>query len=233
MNTLRGSFYVLFLSYRKQAYIFWTILFAIWAASFGLVAFFSQSVQVYFILTVSGPVYVFYGIMASKLLDRTFRYFLNLGVSRLQYLLHIGLFFIAWSIIGAFMIGCLQQVTFYLVEQMGIEGLRLLHPVLLYDLEQPFLLTFVLDVCLLLSSLVFGLFTNMLFYRYGVAGGYSFMGFLIFLPIVIIILDWHPSILEMVLDMTFVVMIVSICLFSIFIYSAIWKVLHRAPAVKV
>lgn len=73
MNTMKGSFYILFQSYKKQNIIFWSILFSIVLLSFFLDAFFGQYVS--FALTISIPVYIFYSTMATKLLNKTLPYF--------------------------------------------------------------------------------------------------------------------------------------------------------------
>lgn len=73
MNTMKGSFYILFQNFKKHNIIFWSILFLIVLLSFFLDAFFGQYIS--FAITISIPVYIFYSSMAAKLLNRTLPYF--------------------------------------------------------------------------------------------------------------------------------------------------------------
>ncbi|MEX3744352.1 hypothetical protein [Lysinibacillus xylanilyticus] len=213
MNTVKGSFYVLFQSYKKQIMTFWCILFSIVLFSLFLDNFFGE--KTFIAISVSIPVYIFYGIMAAKLLNKTLPYFLKLGLSRLQYMFNVGLFFISWSLIGAFIIACTQKIIPY-----G-SNLFIIHPILLIDNSPSFLQTMALDTVLLLFFLTSGLLLNVVFYRLGILGGYSFIGLLCLIPILTIIFKWYSSLIDLLSNLSTFTLLSSLLIFSAFLYSII------------
>lgn len=219
MNVLKGTFYILFLSYKKQNLTFWIILTTIVAVSFILNSIFNN--YVYFFLTISIPVYIFYSIVASKFLYKTMPYFLKLGMNRMQYILIIGLFFVLWSIFGAFLIGCFHEGILLVSNQLETQNIQLIHPILLFTTNPSFWQTFVLDIVLLLNGLMLGLLLNTIFYRLGTVGGYSFIGTLVLVPIVVTIFDWYESLLNTFHQITFMVAVVSFIVIGVMLYVII------------
>ncbi|MEK4229037.1 hypothetical protein [Solibacillus sp. FSL H8-0538] len=229
MNIVKGSFYVLFLSYKKQNIIFWSIITSIVLLSFFLNHAFSENIH--FLLSISIPVYIFYSIMASKLINKTMPYFLKLGVNRVQYIAIIGLFFVTWSIVGALIIGLFHEGITLLSSSLNIKNAILIHPILLFNVEHPFMQTFLLDAVLLINALMFGLFINMMFYRFGTIGGYSYIGCLVFVPIATVIFDLYESLLTVFNDLTFISFITFLILISIIFYVLIASSLRKVPAI--
>lgn len=228
MNVLKGSLYVFFQSYKKKNIIFWSILFSIIFLSYFIDSFFGEYIS--FTMTISIPVYIYYGIMASKILNRTMPYFLKLGLSRIQYVLHIGLFFLALSIAGAFIIACTHEIiTFY--SKIFDINIFIIHPILLFDTTQPFFLTFALDFVLLLFCLISGLLLNVVFYRFGTIGGYSFTGALALIPIVMVTFQWYTPLFEMLSKASFVAILSGLLLMIILLYTVITGALRNASAI--
>ncbi|WP_341302027.1 hypothetical protein MHB44_06415 [Lysinibacillus sp. FSL H8-0500] len=219
MSTVKGSFYVLFQSYKKHNIIFWSILFSIILLSFFLDAFFGQYVS--FAMTISIPVYIFYSSMAAKFLTKTLPYFLKLGLSRQQYMLNIGLFFISWSLMGAFVIACVHQIVVYVSSLYSIKDIIIIHPTLFFDVSPSFLQMMALDTVLLLFCLSSGLLLNVVFYRLGIVGGYSFLGLLALIPIVMIIFDWYSPLFNFLSKSSAAVLIGGLLIWSIILYLTI------------
>lgn len=231
MNTFKGSLYIFFQSYKKQNIVFWIILLSIILFSFLIDATFGDNVQLF--LTISIPVYIFFSILGSKVLNKTMPYFLKLGLSRNQYATHVGLFFVALSLVGAFLIACIQKGIFYLSDTLTLHDLIIFHPVYFFDKTQPFLLTFAIDFAILLFSLTSGLLINVFFYRLGIIGGYSFIGILILVPIVGITLNWYEPLFTFLSDITFITMCGSILFITILLYTTITASLRNASAIPV
>lgn len=219
MNTMSGSFYILFQSYKKQNIIFWSILFSIVLLSFFLDAFFGQYVS--FAITISIPVYIFYSTMATKLLNKTLPYFLKLGLSRQQYMLYVGLFFISWSLIGAFIIASAHQIISYVSTLFNIKDIMIIHPILFFDITHSFLQTVVLDTVLLLFCLSSGLLLNVVFYRLGILGGYTLIGLLTLIPILMVIFEWYSPLYELLAHSSILGILGSLLIFSILLYLVI------------
>lgn len=229
MNVFIGSFYVFFQSYKKQNIIFWIILFLIVLLSFFLDSFFGKYIS--FAITISIPVYIFYSTMASKILNRTMPYFLKLGLSRLQYVQYLGLFFLAWSIAGAFIIACTHEIISFFSEMLDVKEILIIHPILLFDTTQPFMLIVALDFVLLLFSLISGLLLNVVFYRLGTIGGYSFIGILCLIPIVMVIFEWYTPLFEVLSKASIFAILSGFILITALIYSGITGALRKASAI--
>lgn len=229
MNVLKGSFYVFFQSYKKQNIIFWSILFSIVFLSFFLDSFFGKYIS--FAITISIPVYIFYSTMASKLLNKTMPYFLKLGLSRMQYVVHVGLFFLAWSIVGAFIIACTHEMIVFFSKLLDVKDIIIIHPVLLFDTAHSFVLTLALDFALLLFCLISGLLLNVVFYRLGTIGGYSFIGVMAFIPIVMVIFEWYTPLWEVLSKASFFALLSSLLITIALLYTVITGALRKASVI--
>ncbi|MEO4053930.1 hypothetical protein [Solibacillus sp. CAU 1738] len=228
MNTLKGSLYIFFQSYKKQNIVFWIILLSIVLFLIFIDATFGENVKLF--LSVSIPVYIFFSIMSSKLLNKTMPYFLKLGLSRNQYALHVGLFFIAWSFIGALFIACIHKGILF-SNTFTLHDIIIFHPVYFFDPSLPFFLTFAFDFAILLFSLASGLLINVVFYRLGTVGGYTFIGGLIFIPILAVIFNWYQPLFDLLNNVTFIVLCTSLFFISLLLYGIIAVVLQKASAI--
>jgi len=220
MNIIKGSFYVLFQSYKKQIMIFWSILFSIILFTLFLDNFFGQNISI--AISVSIPVYIFYGIMAAKLLNKTLPYFLKLGLSRLQYMFNVGLFFICWSLVGAFINACAYKII------TNVTNIFIIHPILLINTSPSFLQLMILDIVLLLFFLTSGLLLNVVFYRLGTLGGFSFIGLLVLIPIVTIIFKWYSPLFDLLSNISTFMLLSGLLVFSLFLYSIITMAIRNA-----
>ena len=225
MNTMKGSFYILFQSYKKHNIVFWSILFSIVLLSFFLDAFFGQYIS--FAITISIPVYIFYSSMATKILNRTLPYFLKLGLSRQQYMLHVGLFFISWSLAGALIIASSHKMISYVSSLLNVKDIIIIHPILFFNSSHSFLQTVAMDTILLFFCLCSGLLLNVVFYRLGILGGYSLIGLFALVPIVMVIFEWYSPLFEFLAHSSIIVIFGSVLIFSVFLYLLITASMRR------
>lgn len=229
MKTVQGSLYVLFQSYKKSNIIFWMIVFSIVSLSFFIDAFFGQYVS--FAMTISIPVYIFYSIKGTKILNNTLPYFLKLGLSRMQYMCNVGLFFIIWSLAGAFVIACTHKIITLISNLLNYDNMIIVHPILFFSNSDSFLLTMSMDTVLLLFCLTSSLLLNVIFYRFGILGGYSFIGLLALIPIMMVIFEWYTPLFELVSNTSAFSIIASLLVIIIFIYILISSALRKASAI--
>lgn len=221
MNTVKGSLYVLFQSYKKQIITFWCILFSIVLFSLCIDAFFELHIYSFSIM-ISIPVYIFSCVMAAKLLNKTLSYFLRLGLCRLQFMLNVGLFFICWSLVGAFTIGCTQKII------TSVSKIYIIHPILLFNNSPSFFQTMALDTVLLIFFLTAGLLLNVVFYRLGTIGGYSFVGLLGLTTIITIIFKWYSSLFDLLSNISSFALLSGLFVFSAFLYSILTMAMRNA-----
>lgn len=219
MNTIKGCFYVLFQSHKKQIITFWCILFSIILFSVFLSNFFDQNM--FIAISISIPVYIFYGILATKLLNKTLPYFLKLGLSRLQYMFNVSLFFICWSFVGSFIIASVHEIIY-------TSNIFIIHPILLINNSPSFVQMLILDTVLLLFFQTFGLLLNVVFYRLGTIGGYIFMGLLSLIPIVTIVFKWYSPLFDLLSNISTFTLLSSLFVFSVLLYSIITMTLRNA-----
>ncbi|MFJ5765024.1 hypothetical protein ACIP9C_06670 [Lysinibacillus sp. NPDC093210] len=229
MKTVQGSLYVLFQSYKKSNIIFWCILFSIVILSFFIDTFFGQYVS--FAMTISIPVYIFYSVKGAKILNKTLPYFLKLGLSRMQYVCNVGIFFIIWSLAGAFVIACTHKIITLVSNLFDYKNMIIIHPILFFSNSDSFFLTMSMDTVLLLLCLISSLLLNVVFYRFGTLGGYSFIGVLALIPIMMVIFKWYTPLFKLVSEVSAFTIIASLLVIIIFIYIVISSALRKASAI--
>ncbi|MFB7155444.1 hypothetical protein [Lysinibacillus sp. NPDC056232] len=166
--------------------------------------------------------------MATKLLNITLPYFLKLGLSRMQYTFNIGIFFILWSLTGAFIITCTHKIAAYFSNLLNVKDIYTLHPIFLFDHSPSFLQMMALDTALLLFLLISGLLLNVVFYRLGTIGGYSFIGLLGLIPIVTIIFKWYSPLFDLLSNISSITLLSGLLVFSALLYSIITMAIRNA-----
>jgi len=229
MKIVYGSLYVLFQSYKKSNIIFWCIVFSIVILSFFIDTFFGQYVS--FAMTISIPVYIFYSVKGAKFLNNTLPYFLKLGLSRMQYVWNIGLFFIIWSLAGAFIIACTHKIIALLSNLFDYKNMIIIHPLLFFSNSDSFFLTMTMDTVILLLCLISSLLLNVVFYRFGTLGGYSFIGILALIPIMMVIFEWYPPLFELLSKVSALTVIATLLAVIAFIFIVISRALRNASAI--
>lgn len=229
MSVVKGSFYVFYQSYKKQNLIFWTILFAIVVFTFFLLLTLVNGVEIYFMVSI--PVYVFFAIMGSKWLTSTFSYFIRFGMSRMQYVGMTGLIFIVWTMVTAIASASLHQVIFLARDLMGIDYFMIFHPMYFMDSTLAFHSVFLFDFVILLFFLVSGLLLNLIFFRFGLVGGYTFIGVVAFIPLLTIALKWYETVYRLISNLSFWSLCGIVALVCIVLYGVITVNLKKLSAI--
>lgn len=231
MKMLTGSMFVFTQSYKRQITIFWSILLCIIAISFMVAQLIKTDITIF--ISFSVPVYVFFVILGTKVLTKTFNYFLRFGMSRTHYLKMVGVIFIALSTVSALFLVGLHALYFQIVTLFNMKTMFILHPIYWFDETLPLHLIFIADVAALLFSLVIGLIANYIFYRFGTIGGYSAMGLLGLLIIVALPLEWYSKIYEHLTGVSFIMIYGGVICMSILLYSLMTMAVQKLPAVSV
>ncbi|HWL24585.1 MAG TPA: hypothetical protein VNR38_12695 [Ureibacillus sp.] len=229
MNLVKGSFYVFFQTYKKQNVIFWSVLLAIVLFSFFVVLTLVQ--DTFFMIILSVPIYIFFVTMGSKWLTSTFSYFMKFGLTRLQYVGVTGLFFLCWSLVTALFSTGLHQGIFFLNRVLELEQFMIFHPLYFINPTIAFHFMFLFDFVLLFLCLLCGLLLNYIFFKFGLVGGYSFIGLMVFIPILAIALKWYIPLFDVVGEITIVSFCGVIALVSIVLYTFIAFCLRKLSAV--
>ncbi len=118
----------------------------------------------------------------------------------------------------------------YFSDLLHIKDTIIIHPIQFFENAQSFLLTITLDTVLLLFFLLSGLLLNVVFYRLGTLGGYSFIGLLALIPIVMVIFEWYLPLYNLLSEASVYVLLSSLLGISILLYTVITSAMYKASA---
>lgn len=197
MKKLAGTFYFISQVLKRKMIVFWLVLSGIFALSLFLSYVLKDNPM---FLSITGAVYIFYGIMASKLIKETLSVLLRFGVSRLQYILLIGTYFVIVSAVVALILNIYQFVMGNAIEGLGLTKFTLLHPATIFGVGDSEFMIFAIDFIAVLFCMIFGLFISLVFHRFGLIGGYSLVGILILSPIILTVTELYKDIVPIIFN---------------------------------
>ena len=217
MKMLKGSLLVCVQSYKSQMSWFWSVLLGVMSLSYLTVGLFQADVKI--ILSFSIPLYIFMWIIGSKFLTRTFNYYLRFGMSRSRYMSMVGLLFLLISVFNAVLSNVFHELFDVLIGNRQNIQIFVMHPLNIFDSTFPFLFIVILDIFISLFCLVSGLLTNYIFYRFGIAGGYSLTGLFILAVIMVVLLEWYGKLYEWIVHTSLFVFCGVIFIISALMYT--------------
>ena len=125
----------------------------------------------------------------------------------------------------------IEEISKFLSKLLDVKEIFIIHPILLIDTAHPFMLTLALDFVLLLFCLISGLLLNVVFYRLGTIGGFSFIGILALIPIMIVIFEWYIPLWEVLSEASIIAILGGLLIIIALIYSVIIGALRKASAI--
>ncbi len=190
IQDIKGVFHFLMVNIRHPFIIFWMIV----------IAFYIISLTLTFILGAEGvlfqasfPIYIFCAVVGLWLVKNTVPYLIKLGVTRKLIFLSYGLFFILLAIVQSVLANFLMRFT-TLTGKTAIGGHVFFESgstdasFAFYHLSQflpkdIFLTQVIVDVIVCFAGLSLTFLIGLIFYRYGLVGGFSFLAtlFLLFI----------------------------------------------------
>lgn len=167
----RGILLFEVLDMRHSLVIFWSILVACMAVSFGI----SLSTGSSMIFSSGMAVYIFSSIAGFLTVKETYPFSVKMGATRRNYYVTTSLFLLLLSL---FMAGG-HTLLIILLESIGgtgSGGLKLFYFSMLLESDVPYFLNFYTDaaICFFLQTIFFVL--GSIFYRFGLIGGYAAIG---------------------------------------------------------
>lgn len=185
----KGLLYYGFVNIRYSLTIFWLILIGILLFSFGveLILGPDEDTSIYF--TFSGPLYVFSMIMGYWMVKNMLPYLLKMGSNRMNLYVGYGILFLALSIFNAVMGNTINSLT---TKYYGTAGTMMKFTVNNGDettrVQFNHLADFVaqndwfhrvmIDISLSFFFITVSFMIGLVFYRYRLLGGFSFLGVL-------------------------------------------------------
>lgn len=190
LKDIKGVIYYLAVNVRYPFSIFWTILLSIFIISL-LFSVINSSSNVLFQASI--PIYIFCLVLGMWTVKNTIPYLLKMSVTRKLIYLSIGIYFLLIAVIQALLANLLIKiiellgktvisgdVTFYNGhEDFSFEFYHLSQ----FLQKDTFITQVTIDTIIAFAALSGMFFVGLIFYRYGLLGGFTFLGalFLIYI----------------------------------------------------
>ncbi|GAA0340247.1 hypothetical protein GCM10008967_33260 [Bacillus carboniphilus] len=156
---------------RQPLTIFWSVLIGFMLLGTGISFTLGQGTIMIFSSSVA--VYIFCGISGFLTVRDTFPYNLKMGGTRRNYFVGISLYFLLLAIVMSAFHNVMITIFDKLVDVLKINGIQFFHFSTLTGLQDTWILRFFIDGVLALFVLIFFFFLGVMFFRFGLIGGYS------------------------------------------------------------
>lgn len=190
MKDIKGSLYYLFANVRYPFFVFWTILLSIFIVSL-LLSSVSEGNQVLFQASI--PIYIFCLVLGMWTVKNAIPYLLKMSVTRKLIYVSIGIYFLIIATVQALLANALTKII-DLMGRTAVSGDIILangdkeFAFLFTHLSQflqndTFITQVTIDVIISFAALCMMFFIGLVFYRFGLVGGFTFIGamFLIYI----------------------------------------------------
>lgn len=173
---LKAMLYFFGADLRHSFLIFWSILIAITIISIigALVLTNFENGKVF--LTISMPVYVYAAILGFITVKESLPFVIKMGGTRKNFFIAIGILFLGLSLLIGLIQNILHSLINILLNIFEINNFNLLHVAAIMQQQDSLLYRFSIDICLSFFFLSTFFFLGLIFYKYGILGGFSSMG---------------------------------------------------------
>lgn len=233
---LKASVSFLFTEVRRTVIIFWSILLALLLLTLILNTVFFQEGTILF--EISFPMYAFAAIMGQLIVRSSLPYLIKMGSTRLNVFKSVGVYFFGLSLFNAVLANTIQSVTLFLFGSSSANS----EPFMTITREGDQVISFshfadffqnmwwtrvVVDTSIMFFLLASGFILGLIFYRYGVVGGVSFIALIMFIIILGISKGWLIEFFITIFTNISVVFFVQLLLIGLIIYLFSYLLLRR------
>lgn len=229
MNQIKGGLYTMYLSCKRDFYIFTAI------NSFFLILTLVMSALIPDITIITIGiimVVIFTFIISMKLLDRSLAILLRYGLNRLRYLAVAGMFMLLWSLAHAVVLLILNSIMLAITKQFEITSVFIPRLTMLYDDSLSLVVNYMMDTAVIFMIAMIGLLINAVFYRYGSIGGYSFSGLLLAIIFIGFPLNWFSSLFDVILSWNAASFIAVTAGAAAIVLAAVWLLTRRISTIS-
>lgn len=228
MNQWKGSLYLMLLSYKREFSIFWLI-----NSTFLLNIVICYMFPDISLITIGlASTYIFSFILSTKLLNKTLAVSLRYGLNRKRYLGTAAMFIFIWSFCHAAMILLMNIIMLWSADFWGLSNLVVPRISMLFDENVSLFINLVIDICAISLLSMTGILINILFYRFGLIGGYGFMGLVGIILIIGLPLKWYSNLFSVVIELNIAQFCGSILLLSAIIYGIVSLLVNKLSAIS-
>ncbi|QDP39351.1 hypothetical protein [Radiobacillus deserti] len=224
-NQLKAMLYFYVTDMRKQFLIFWTILSSIIIFSFCIAGMMPGGWELY--LTISIPVYVFSGITGFKIVKESLPFTIKMGGTRRSYFLSIGMFTMGYSIAVSFITNGLHSISKIVMNIFTMDNFGIIHPTALMGEESNWFSRFAVDLFLNFFLVASLFILGLIFYRFGIVGGFSTLGVFVVINIVMIASGEFMDIAKAVITQSEIGHYIILFGFGLLLYGISWFMLRR------
>ncbi|QKY68253.1 hypothetical protein [Lentibacillus sp. CBA3610] len=230
---MKGLLYFYGSDLRYSLMIFWTILLAILAVSLAF-AYFLEGLNdgdTFFTFSLTGPMYVFCAIVGFLSVKDSVPFAIKMGATRKNLFISLGIFFLILSMALALAATMLQELVLALLNATGIDLFYFLHPA--YFVDDTWYTRILIDTSVMFFFFAVMFIIGLMFYKYGLAGGGSFLGALVVVGLLGIAQGWIIDfVTDLVagIDLEFFYQLLGI---GLVIYALSYLFLRRITTVKV
>ncbi|MBP1948117.1 hypothetical protein [Virgibacillus litoralis] len=228
---LKGLLYFFITDIRYSLLIFWTILLSILVVSLAFAYFLTDVENGMMILSLTGPMYVYCGILGFLTVKESIPFSIKMGATRKSVFVSLGIFFLAISLFMSTAASILQEIVKVLAEMTGVDTFSFLH--LAYFVDNTWYTRILIDTSVMFFFLALMFVVGLIFFRYGLAGGGSFLGVLVVLLLISIAKGWIVDFfinLFSEIDLAFFYQMLGL---GIVVYCISFLFLRRITTVKV
>jgi len=197
VRQIKGLLYFYGSDQRYSLIVFSTILLAILVVSLAFTYFLASldDVDTIFTFSLTGPMYVYCAIVGFLTVKDSVPFAIKMGATRKNLFVSTGIFFLVLSFAMALTATILQELVMALMNATGIDFFVFLHPA--YFLDETWYTRVLIDTAIMFFFFTVMLLIGLLFYKYGLAGGGSFLGALLVVSLLGVAQGW---LIEFVVD---------------------------------
>ncbi|UFU00025.1 hypothetical protein KO561_03405 [Radiobacillus kanasensis] len=226
---LKAMLYFYVTDMRKQFTIFWMILMSIVVVSLIMATTMPDFWEAY--LTISIPVYTFSGVAGFKIIKESLPFTIKMGGTRSSYFVSIGMFMLGYSIIAAFITNVVHSLSMLVMDILKLDNLQIMHPTALMGQEDVWLYRFGIDFYLNFFFIATLFILGLIFYKFGIVGGFLTLGVFALLNAVAIASGELIELGEVVIFQSEVSHYLVLFGIGAFLYVISWSLLRRISAV--
>ncbi|HLR61430.1 MAG TPA: hypothetical protein VK097_03215 [Lentibacillus sp.] len=230
---IKGLLYFYVSDLRYSLMIFWTIILAILVVSLAFTYFLAglDNEDTFFTFSLTGPIYVYCAILGFLTVKESLPFSIKMGATRKNIFVGTGIFFLVLSVVMALAATILQEIVMALMNATGTDLFSFLHPA--YFLDDTWYTRILIDTSIMFFLMAVLFIIGLLFYKYGLAGGGSFLGALLIISLLGIAQGWLLDFVVDVfsgIDLGFFYQLLGV---GTMIYGTSYLFLRRITTVKV
>lgn len=237
---LKASLYYLSADAKYNLTYFWVILLSVLLLTIILDVVFSGSGEITF--SFSFAIYVFVAIMGYITIKNTIPYLIKMGSTRRNIFLAIGIYFIGLATLNALLANTIQLMVKFIYSIFGnrtvfnngiitysdgTESINFNH--IAFFIQDTWLNRVIIDITISLFLLALMYFIGLIFYRFGIVGGFLFLGGLMFTFIFGMSEGWLLNIFITIFTDFGIQFFFQLILIASIVYLLSYLILRRLP----